>query len=340
MGRKFIGLLLTWFLLIGAGFSLASREVFYYHTDHLGSVRMVTDRQGGVVRVHDYLLYGEEVTPAADRDVFGFTGQRRDTETGLDYFGARYYASRLGRFMIPDALFADQHPADPQSWNLYSYVANNPLRFIDTNGRVKLDAAGNVIFDKTGSGAVTFIAALPMGGGRTFSVTWNADFGKIYADDGTAIEASKATSDIKITVRASGGSIIAEGGPDLVPGWSGYSCTADCHGVTFAKGQVWINNDQVEKLVKGDNYKEVKRSAPKPGDVGIYSTDGKLKTAVHSVRAEKVNRDGKVTKVISKGGITPKVSVAPGPGPGTGWNDASAKLRYYRKEEPRKEKEE
>jgi len=49
-----------------------------------------------------------------------FTGKERDTESGLDYFGARYNASSLGRMMSPDS-GVDQHPEDPQSWNLYAY---------------------------------------------------------------------------------------------------------------------------------------------------------------------------------------------------------------------------
>ena len=64
-----------------------------------------------------------------------FTGKERDTESGNDYFGARYYASSMGRFMSPDdptGIFAD--PKNPQSWNLYSYVRNNPLTNIDPDG--------------------------------------------------------------------------------------------------------------------------------------------------------------------------------------------------------------
>jgi len=64
-----------------------------------------------------------------------YTGKERDTESGNDYFGARYYASSMGRFMSPDpsGLLA-QRPEDPQSWNLYAYARNNPLIFIDPNG--------------------------------------------------------------------------------------------------------------------------------------------------------------------------------------------------------------
>lgn len=63
------------------------------------------------------------------------TGKERDSESGNDYFGARYYASTMGRFMSPDpsGLLA-QHPEDPQSWNMYVYARNNPLINIDPNG--------------------------------------------------------------------------------------------------------------------------------------------------------------------------------------------------------------
>jgi RHS repeat-associated protein len=68
-----------------------------------------------------------------------FTGKERDAETGLDYFGARYFSGAQGRFTSPDAPLMDQHILNPQSWNLYSYVRNNPLRFVDPSGeRIEL----------------------------------------------------------------------------------------------------------------------------------------------------------------------------------------------------------
>lgn len=63
-------------------------------------------------------------------------GKERDAETGLDYFGARYMSSAQGRFTSPDLPRVDQHLRDPQSWNLYSYARNSPLRNRDPNGRI------------------------------------------------------------------------------------------------------------------------------------------------------------------------------------------------------------
>jgi RHS repeat-associated protein len=64
-----------------------------------------------------------------------YTGKERDAESGLDFFGARYYGSMMGRFMSPDdgsGVYADS--GNPQSWNLYGYVQNNPLSNVDPDG--------------------------------------------------------------------------------------------------------------------------------------------------------------------------------------------------------------
>ena len=63
-----------------------------------------------------------------------FTGKERDAETGLDYFDARYYASRTGRFTTADPGHVGRNIFDPQSWNGYAYALNNPQRFVDPTG--------------------------------------------------------------------------------------------------------------------------------------------------------------------------------------------------------------
>lgn len=68
-----------------------------------------------------------------------FTGKERDAETGLDYFGARYFSGAQGRFTSPDAPFADQHINSPQTWNLYIYGRDNPLRYVDENGQASVE---------------------------------------------------------------------------------------------------------------------------------------------------------------------------------------------------------
>ncbi len=67
---------------------------------------------------------------------YKFTGKERDTESNLDYFGARYFSSSLGRFMSPDAKSGSAKRLEyPQDSNLYSYTVDNPLRYFDPDGR-------------------------------------------------------------------------------------------------------------------------------------------------------------------------------------------------------------
>ena len=116
----------------------------FYHTDALGSIRAVTEVGSSTVTRNDFFPFGER-TPAGTLDPAVtqrlFTGKERDAETGLDYFGARYYASQSGRFRTVDpVLDVDQAVTNPQLWNRYAYTTNNPLRRLDPDGRQELDA--------------------------------------------------------------------------------------------------------------------------------------------------------------------------------------------------------
>jgi len=103
------------------------------------------------------LLSAASVSPSR------YTGKERDTESGNDYFGARYYASTMGRFMSPD-WSAKEDPVpyanleDPQSLNLYSYVRNNPLIRVDADGHCCDITMDDV---KGGVGIVVGILAAP-----------------------------------------------------------------------------------------------------------------------------------------------------------------------------------
>jgi len=98
----------------------------------------VTSQDAMVVARHDYVPFGEEIGanvagcnsqwgPGNDSVNQKFTGKERDSESGLDYFGARYFGSALGRFTGADPLLASANAGDPQSWNRYAYGLNNPM---------------------------------------------------------------------------------------------------------------------------------------------------------------------------------------------------------------------
>jgi RHS repeat-associated protein len=115
--------------------------ISYLTTDHLGSTRVVTNGSGAVKARYDYLPFGEEVPSGlggrnylTDNTRQKFTGHERDPETKLDFAQARYCSSATGRFMSPDDFLNDTSAVDPASWNLYVYVRNNPLRYVDPSG--------------------------------------------------------------------------------------------------------------------------------------------------------------------------------------------------------------
>jgi RHS repeat-associated protein len=112
--------------------------VFDLHTDHLGSVRVITDSSGYLVSAHNYFPFGGEITNTLSFNTHQYTGHERDKETGLDYMLARYYGDGLPRFVSADTL--DGVTSDPQSWNRYTYVRNNPLRLVDPDGQKDVSA--------------------------------------------------------------------------------------------------------------------------------------------------------------------------------------------------------
>jgi RHS repeat-associated protein len=122
----------------------------YYVADNVGSTAFVTDYLGNPLSESLFYPYGvEQVVLSGDTNTYKFTGKQRDPETGLDNFGARYYASNLGRFMSPDW---DAKPitvpyasfGDPQTLNLYTYVENAPLNKVDADGHVASHNVENI----------------------------------------------------------------------------------------------------------------------------------------------------------------------------------------------------
>jgi len=101
--------------------------VFYYHSDHLGSTSAMTDSSGKIVSSPRFSVFGSALPGTEER--YGFTGKELD-ETGLQYFGARYYNPAAGRFMNVDPLLENHPDLTP-----YHYSTNNPLSFIDPDGK-------------------------------------------------------------------------------------------------------------------------------------------------------------------------------------------------------------
>ena len=109
-------------------------STYFYHWDHLGTARLITDNSGKIFSRHDFEPFGVENPPYNETasNTHKFTGHERDSSTGFDYMHFRFYASSMGRFMKPDNKLGELFA--PQSFNLYAYVQQNPINLRDPNG--------------------------------------------------------------------------------------------------------------------------------------------------------------------------------------------------------------
>jgi RHS repeat-associated protein len=104
----------------------------------IGGEWVATDRLGSVVRKgttnYKYAPYGQEIGGATPNDTNKFATYTRDSLSGLDYALNRYYKPEWGRFTSPDPYQASGGPADPGSWNRYTYVGGDPVNYADPEG--------------------------------------------------------------------------------------------------------------------------------------------------------------------------------------------------------------
>ena len=123
----------------------AGTKTAYLHADHLGSTDVITSGINGslgtVLERRSYDAFGAKRDPvwgvvgAGSTNVkmaVGFTGQESENEAGLVNMKGRMYDPKVGRFLSTDPLVS--HPSFSQSWNPYSYVLNNPLKYVDPSG--------------------------------------------------------------------------------------------------------------------------------------------------------------------------------------------------------------
>jgi RHS repeat-associated protein len=115
---------------------VSNNSVHYYYSDHLGSHSVIANSSGTLPLEEDldYYPYGG-IAGGTASDHYEFTGKERDSESGLDNFGARYYSSSLGRFVSIDPAYKSEILELPQTFNRYSYVYNRPTFATDPDGR-------------------------------------------------------------------------------------------------------------------------------------------------------------------------------------------------------------
>lgn len=125
----------------------AQKQHTYFLKDHLGSIKVRVDELGDVTAYDDYDPFGYTMdlrsSELGSQERLKFTGKERDIETGYDYFGARYYDARIGRWLQVDPL-AEKYAG----WSPYNYVLNNPLKNTDADG---MDGGGHWEYNSDGT---------------------------------------------------------------------------------------------------------------------------------------------------------------------------------------------
>ncbi len=325
----------------------------YFLSDHLGTTQMEMGgaAAGWPVWKGEFSPFGQELDTQATTNNYKFTGKERDTESGLDYFGARYLSSSMGRFMSPDSgadatvgvpvPFADLE--NPQSLNLYSYVLNNPVRNVDSDGHnVTVCANGSSqCYDLTddqwkaiqkqiaagNSGGVTVSGQGFMGTG-TINCGGSACGTATYHEQGLIDESGSQLAGIALGMGI-GKAVGAAWG--AVAGWLGRG-TGEAAGAAAetaaSTGKVLLNAGTkqeakavVEAMADGAQKQAAKRALARAGSnasVSISESDGGL------IRVE-VTRPGfdgtqTITKAIDSAGNTTTVQAA---------HDASGTLVHY-----------
>jgi|FLOH01.1.fsa_nt_gi RHS repeat-associated protein len=124
---RFIAIFLVFLLSF---VSVNAYTVEFYHGDHLGSPSVITSSSGSAVWSADYDVFGETLNEEGNNKI-NYNSKEEDA-TGLLYYGARYYNPVTGRFITADTVKGTQ--ADILSQNRYSYVQNNPLKYVDPTG--------------------------------------------------------------------------------------------------------------------------------------------------------------------------------------------------------------
>jgi RHS repeat-associated protein len=116
---------------------VSTGTVYYYLSDHLGSSNIVASATGAIVNESDFYPFGGErqITNNLANQKYKFTDAERDAESGLDVHDFRSLNTSMGRWMSPDPSgIGFANPTNPQTFNLYAYVGNNPLRYVDPLG--------------------------------------------------------------------------------------------------------------------------------------------------------------------------------------------------------------
>jgi len=169
-----------WSRTTGGFFSYANNSTYFNRTDNLGMPRVSTDYTGALMRQEFDGPFGDGFIETASPfvDFTGFAGGAWDAENNADHFGAREYSKTQGRWLSPDpAGMAAVKPSNPQTWNRYAYVTNNPTSYTDPLGLYR-DGQCSIAGDSCDGGGVG-------GGGMGGFCDASGDCSGLYWNNGT-----------------------------------------------------------------------------------------------------------------------------------------------------------
>jgi len=194
---------------------VAAREgtdLRYIHQDHLTGTALTTLDNGTSLGIIKYYPYGSTRSGDVPTDK-KFTGQRLDG-TMLYYYNARYYDPQIGRFISPDTIIPD--PMNPQSYNRYSYVLNNPLRYNDPSGHiVKIGGAVSIYYTPNGGSNIEMYHRAPSRDESKLINAWQL-FKDVSPDVAEQMESSEIVYDIEWTIPGVGSITLGHGGDQSI----------------------------------------------------------------------------------------------------------------------------
>ncbi|MDH5398073.1 MAG: RHS repeat-associated core domain-containing protein [Cyclobacteriaceae bacterium] len=182
---------------------------YFYHPDHLGSTSYITDATGEVYQHLEYFAFGEtfvEEHSNTDRTPYLYNGKELDEETGLYYYGARYYDAQTSVWVSVDPM-AEKYPG----LSGYNYVANNPLKYVDPDGLniYEIQENGTIRREKTMDASHTFIYIDKDGERHTVGTYDKNDKGLVNLTNIDNRDGSGAQITVKARSRANGETYIS-----------------------------------------------------------------------------------------------------------------------------------